>query len=107
MLEADNGCIIDSLHLCEVYITNPVNANPYLKVDYVLMSRTDKSSTTIVHGRNSTETLTWSERTRELLIELMDSVESDLLPYHFNTGEGLEADDARTQLGGIEKTPQI
>lgn len=59
------------------------------------------------HGRCSANTNNWSERTMNLLEELISSMEEDLLPRHFEVRAGLEDTNARFEPGSDEEVDQV
>jgi hypothetical protein len=59
------------------------------------------------HGRCTSNTNNWSERTMKLLKEMLASMEEDLLPRHFEETAGLEDEHAGIESGRVEEARQI
>lgn len=117
MKEAGAGCKVSGVHLMTFQVT--CMGAPNMEAVYALAARSERPAPTglgegddiqpepviFTHGRNSGVPGDWSEKTNELLKELIDSMEQDLIPKHFNTTK--EALHARTELGAGEEAGQI
>ena len=108
MIDTDAPCVINGLHVTAVNIMAAAEFKPTMNISYLLTS-TKAGQLRLQTQKNVGVTSNWSSRTKELLEELIESIETDLLPRHFKISEGMEDTDVTdgTQLGGIEKTPQI
>jgi hypothetical protein len=97
MIITKADCKINGLHILEVSITSqpapgyvPVAIASYVKIEERDLGDGRKSIAT--HGKCTTvpvdrQGVDWSENTRRLLEELLESMEQDLLPRHFNITE--------------------
>lgn len=103
---------INGLHVAEVTIANMPSTPITMDAQYAL-GRAEKSPTgnevlQETHGKCSAFTNNWSETTMNLLHSLIDSMEQDLLPRHFEETAGMEGEnDERTGSGAVEEAPQI
>ena len=59
------------------------------------------------HGKSTAYPTNWSERTLQLLRELIDSMEEDLLPQHFDTEPKEVSDETGTEYRGEEGPAQV
>jgi hypothetical protein len=112
----DDACLINALHVVEIAISN---TTPYVGGKGTIMTATyalaigDPKSQKIqsTHGKCSATPQNWSEETLKILADLIDSMEHDLLPRHFDTSTQLEKetqnDETGTEIGRHEETPQI
>jgi hypothetical protein len=123
----DDACLINALHVVEVTINNTVS---YVKGSGeqrkgIVMSATyalaigDPKNQSIqsTHGKCTATPQNWSKETLEKLADLIDSMENDLLPRHFDVMPKTEQvlnilqekndDETRTETGRLEETPQI
>jgi hypothetical protein len=109
MLDADAKCVITGLHVMETNIVHAAGQQPVMTAEYVLVAGGSNNTQiqTRAQGTCKAPNSHWSPKTRELLQDLIESMETDLLPRHFEVREGMEEDNERTQLGGVERTPQI
>jgi hypothetical protein len=117
----DDACLINALHVVEVSITNTTS---FVKGKGIVMNATyalaigDPKNQSIqsTHGKCTATPLNWSKETLEKLADLIDSMEHDLLPRHFDVMPKPEQvlnilqekdDETRTEIGRHEETPQI
>jgi hypothetical protein len=122
MRVSSGACKINGVHVVSVDVDNMrsiqvragVPTSPQMTATYATVEGTAEDAVkgtqkTLLHthGKCSAQVETWSERTLNLLNELLDSMEQDLLPYHFSEGASAEEEDARTGLGTNEKPDQI
>lgn len=116
MKEAYAECKVTGVHLMNVTIV--CMGYPQMSVEYALAARSENPTPTglgqgegltepviFTHGKCTAGPSNWSDRTRELLRELIDSMEQDLLPQHFNITK--EVIHARTEPGGHEEAGQV
>jgi len=116
MIITKADCRINGLHILEVTITTqpapgyrPVMVASYVKVEEQDLGDGRKVLNT--HGKCTTTPVTqrgvdWSENTKRLLDELLESMEQDLLPRHFKTA-GQEGLNERDSSGDSEDASQI
>jgi hypothetical protein len=112
----DDACLINALHVVEVSITNTTS---FVKGKGIVMNATyafaigDPKNQSIqsTHGKCTATPLNWSKETLEKLADLIDSMEHDLLPRHFDVmpkQTSKEKDDETgPETGRLEETPQI
>jgi hypothetical protein len=118
----DGHCKINGLHVTEVEIKNlrilevaqGVQAPPAMTATYATLegqpgsvAQGTKASVTATHGKCTAYPENWSERTHDLLNQLLDSMEHDLLPRHFSEGGSVEGEHARLEPGEDEAAEQI
>ena len=103
----ENPCLINGLRAVRISITFDY-ASPGLTVGYKFIKQNKKKE---VHAAHFEELITghmsWSKRTNELMEWLVDSIERDLLKFHFNTPTSGEEEHAGIKLGIGKKTDQI
>lgn len=115
MKTTDSRCKVNGLHVAEVTIKNMPGAQLLMDSKYALVVGTTDKAVGVqglgineTHGQCSAYTTNWSETTMNLLHSLIDSMEQDLLPRHFEETAGLEGeDDERLESGAVEDAPQI
>lgn len=124
-------CRINGLHITEVKITNeravitrvyneeeidptkPPTAAVMEAVYATLEARTDpvaglnRQTVLHTHGRCTATPQNWSRGTLQLLAELLDSMEKDLIPRHFQESADMEDDNARFEPGADEEARQV
>ena len=118
----DEACLINAIHIAEITINNTsslVNGKGVvMSATYALAigdPKTQKVQST--HGKCTATPQNWSKETLEKLSDLIDSMEHDLLPRHFdvmpkpeqvlNTLQENDNDETRYETGRHEETPQI
>jgi len=113
----DDACLINALHVVEIAISN---TTPYVGGKGMLMTATyalaigDPKNQQIqsTHGKCTATPQNWSKETLEKLVDLIDSMEHDLLPRHFDRNinntlsKGMQ-DETGPETGRLEETPQI
>lgn len=89
-------CVINSLRIMEVTVKRVFpEAGTSAEAVYALGQGDVKTKQLLyTHGRCTAVTANWSKRTLELLTDLLDSMEEDLIPRHFNTTTNMETTDA-------------
>lgn len=117
MRKVDEECRINGLQIREVMVktgepllleSNPGKTeltNIYsMEVMYATAEVTEKENV-LTHGKCTAGTGLWSKNTWGALKELLDSMETDLIPQHFKTQEKAHE---RIKSGGLgEETNQI
>lgn len=107
MKQARADCKINGLRVMEVEIQNmPAMPAPEMRATYALLSISAKAAPQ-THGKCSAYPSNWSKRTNELLAELLESMEEDLLPRHFDLEAASEESYEGIESDGHEETPQI
>lgn len=105
MRRAEDECRINGLQVREVVIqmgeplmTGGKQTDTFnIEAVYATAEIAD-DGTVRTHGRCTAGSSVWSQRTWEALRELIESMEDDLLPQHFNTQEDTHAG---TKSGGL------
>jgi hypothetical protein len=110
-MKSASRCKINGLHVAEVTIKNLPSTPITMDAKYAL-GRLEKLPTgqdvlQETHGQCSAYTNNWSESTMKLLRALIDSMEQDLLPRHFEETAGMESDDEWSEFGAVEEAPQV
>lgn len=124
-------CKINGIHITEVKITNDravvTRAHTEEEVDptrpptaavmdavYVTLEAKTESGAVMTrqtvlhtHGRCTATPQNWSRGTLQLLAELLDSMETDLIPQHFQESAAMEDDNARFEPGADEGAHQV
>lgn len=123
-------CKINGLHITEVAIKNlsPLNAGiidseidpnkpptgAVMEAVYATLEATDERALgngrfarVVTHGRCTAVPSNWSLRTLQLLAELLDSMETDIMPRHFQESAAVEDEDARLEPGADEEVGQV
>jgi len=123
-------CKINGLHVTEVTIKNlsPLNAGvidveidpskpptgAVMEAVYATLEAKDERalgksrfSSIVTHGRCTAVPSNWSQRTLQLLAELLDSMETDIMPRHFQESAAVEDEDARLESGEHEEVGQV
>lgn len=114
---------INGLQVTEVTITQMPRAPRIMNAVYALGSFKEMQATdelgrptvaiTGVHGRCTAKMddpvapVEWSKQTMKLLSELLDSMEEDLLPRHFEETAGMEDTHEGIESGRDEEARQI
>ena len=104
MVIADNTAIINGLQVTEIKIDNLPNTRGLnMEATYALLRADPKTKTFLnTHGKCSANMSNWSKETRQLLDDLIESMENDLIPRHFeeNNQSNIteETRDAKTRL---------
>lgn len=110
----DDACLINAIHVAEIAINNTSSfANGQgivMTATYALAigdPKTQKIQST--HGKCTATPQNWSKETIEKLNDLIDSMEHDLIPRHFDTVTMNKEikDETGTETGRLEETPQI
>ena len=95
MKRVDGRCKINGLLVAEVDIAHmpgkPLTMDAKYALGVAQALPTGAVTLQETHGQCSAYTNNWSERTMELLTQLLDSMERDLLPRHFDVGALEEA----------------
>lgn len=124
MRTTNNKCKINSLHVSEVTIKNlgpltqlatkkselglanaPITA--VMEAIYATTETDTKLQRVNTHGRCTANSTNWALPTIRLLAELLDSIERDLMPRHFDEGADLEDNNARFESGRDEEIEQV
>ena len=121
-------CLINALHVVEITVNTNIIASavsPGGSKRGILMTATyalaigdpKKQSIQSTHGKCTATPQNWSKETLEKLADLIDSMEHDLLPRHFdvmpkpeqvlNTLQENDNDETGPETGRHEETPQI
>jgi len=114
MKVGDNPTPINGLHAVDVKIRVVPKSDPEISsVGYALAHITRGPDGAVegcsTQGKIVVEFFDWSTRTKELLKDLMDSIEQDLLPRHFGGTHSQENENDSDGLGtrNEEETPQL
>lgn len=83
---ADDPCVVNGIEIMELSIAPRLAGAPYvLMAKYALVVANPKTNKIIAtHGQCSAYQTNWTTRTQKILQDLIDSMEEDLLPKHFN-----------------------
>jgi hypothetical protein len=117
----DSYCRINGIHITEVEIKSlraiskpGAEAPAAMTATYATLegqpgsvAQGTKDSVVATHGKCTAVPDNWSEHTLDLLTQLLDSMEQDLLPRHFNEGASVEEEHARLEPGEDEAAKQI
>lgn len=106
----EHECKINGLSVTEITVKRLPNMLQTLEATYALgefAMKKGKDMFVGTHGRCTAYTSNWSKGTMKLLDELMNSMEEDLLPRHFEKTAGMEDSDAGIKPGEIEEADQI
>ena len=114
----DDVCLINALHVVEIAVSN---TTPYTNGQGISMTATyalaigdpSKQKIQSTHGKCTATPQNWSKETLEKLVDLIDSMEHDLMPRHFDVipkqtvKEKNDDDETGSEIGRHEETPQI
>ena len=111
----DDACLINALHVVEIAVNNTTsysNGSISMTATYALaVGDPSKQKIQSTHGKCTATARNWSKETLEKLADLIDSMEHDLLPRHFDVmpkQTSKEKDDETgPETGRHEETPQI
>lgn len=107
MKTTSGKCKVNAIQITEVTVDRLPNAPLTLKAVYALGQVADGAGIIGTHGKCTAYTHNWSKDTMELLDELMESMEEDLLPRHFEETAGTEDTDEGIESGEDETASQI
>ena len=112
MKACDAESRINALQVTEIEISNFPDHGTIVNATYALVDYDEKAKKVVhTHGRCTANTNNWSPETLDLIQELIESMETDLLPRHFaiqtNTLMEKRHDETRTTARGLEEDNQI
>jgi len=115
MKRTDAECRINGLQVREIriqmgepLITGGKRSDTFsIEAAYATAEISEKGDVLFTHGKCTAGSSMWSQRTWEALHELIDSMEEDLLPQHFNTERKEMLDAERTEAGGPQGPLQV
>ena len=110
MKTPERKCKINGLHVTEITVQNLPNVQQKMEAIYALGEIAKKGEARLIvgtHGRCTAYTQNWSKSTMKLLEELLNSMEEDLLPRHFEETAGMEDTNERIESRTDEDADQI
>jgi hypothetical protein len=107
MRQTEAPCRINGLTITEIRFRRLLESFS-IDVNYVLLSVGKTAIDTQTQGRMDQSGAGWSAKTERLLNELVDSIESDLMPLHFDSvDEGEKNAQSWIESGGDEAAGQV
>jgi len=99
-------CKINGLEITTADIKRGSDRRPAMMAEYVLLG-VPENEPALLHGKQQAVPNNWSPRTQELLKELVDSMEIDLMSFHFEVEKQEASNAPRFESGEFEETPQV
>lgn len=110
MIIAERRCVINTIKIMEVTITAAAHPSNAMTAIYALgqgVKQTEGTRLLATHGRCTANPSNWSKGTIELLNKLLESMEEDLLPRHFEETAGTEDTNEGIKSRADEDASQI